>query len=119
MQDLTSQTHEYDMFLQGFSWDPSGSQGTMFRCDSYNGGFNDMKYCNPEWDTLDDAQLRELDREKRRDLLIQQSQIVWDELPIGIFRFGVDRAGYSTRLHNFHPNGYGEYWSLPFVWVEN
>ena len=64
----------------------------MFRCDSYDGGFNDMKYCNPECDALDELQLRELDREKRRELLIQQSQIVWDDLPVGIFRFGVDRG---------------------------
>jgi peptide/nickel transport system substrate-binding protein len=119
MLDLTSTTHDFDAELQGFSWDPSGNQGALYRCDAYNGGFNDIKYCNPEYDKLDDQQLRELDREKRRQLLIEQSKIVWSDLPVLIYRFGVDRPGSSVRLHNFFPtaNG-GAYWSIPFVWVE-
>jgi peptide/nickel transport system substrate-binding protein len=119
MLDLTSQTHEFDAVLQGFGWDASLNQGALFRCDSYNGGFNDIKYCNEEYDALDELQLRELDREKRRQLLIEQSQIVWNDLPVLIFRIGVERPGYSERLHNFFPNGMGGvYWSLPWVWIE-
>jgi len=119
MQDVTDKTHDFDALLQGFVWDPSGSQGALFRCDSYQGGFNNLKYCNEEFDTLDDQQLRELDREKRRELLIEQSKIVWNDLPVLIYRFGVERPGSSVRLHNFFPTGNGGvYWSLPFVWVE-
>jgi peptide/nickel transport system substrate-binding protein len=119
MLDLTSQTHEFDAVLQGFGWDPSLNQGALFRCDSYNGGFNDIKYCNEAYDALDEQQLRELDREKRRELLIEQSQIIWDDLPILIYRIGVERPGYSERLRNFFPNGMGGvYWSLPWVWLE-
>jgi peptide/nickel transport system substrate-binding protein len=119
MLDLTSTTHDFDAELQGFVWDPSGNQGALYRCDAYNGGFNDIKYCNPEYDKLDDQQLRELDREKRRQLLIEQSKIVWSDLPVLIYRFGVDRPGSTVRLHNYFPtaNG-GPYWSIPFVWVE-
>src|SRR5918993_269953 len=119
MQDVTDKTHDFQAILQGFGWDPSGSQGTLFRCDAYEGGFNNLKYCNEEFDRLDDLQLRELDREKRRELLIQQSNIVWNDLPVLIYRFGVERPGFSTRLHNFFPTGNGGvYWSTPFVWVE-
>jgi hypothetical protein len=52
-------------------------------------------------------------------LLIEQSKIVWSDLPVLIYRFGVDRPGSTTRLHNYFPtaNG-GAYWSIPFVWVE-
>jgi peptide/nickel transport system substrate-binding protein len=118
MQDVTDNTHDFDALMQAFVWDPAGSQGSLFRCDSYDGGFNVIKYCNEEWDRLDDLQLRELDREKRRDLLIQQSQIVWEDLPVLIFRFGVERPGYTDRLRNFFPTGNGGvYWSLPFVWI--
>jgi len=120
MQEVTDGTHDFQMFLQGFGWDPSGNQGTVFRCDAYKGGFNSSKYCNPEYDRLDDQQLRELDRAKRRELLIEQSKIVWNDLPVGIYRMGVERPGYSDRLHNFFPSGNGGvYWSIPFVWVEN
>ena len=119
MQDVTDKTHDFQALLQGFGWDPSANQGALFRCDSYDGGFNNIKYCNEEFDKLDDQQLRELDREKRRELLIEQSQIVWNDLPVLIYRFGVERPGFSTRLHNFFPTGNGGvYWSLPFVWVE-
>jgi peptide/nickel transport system substrate-binding protein len=119
MQDVTDKTHDFQALLQGFGWDPSGNQGALFRCDSYEGGFNNLKYCNEEFDRLDDQQLRELDREKRRELLIEQSKIVWNDLPVLIYRFGVERPGFSVRLHNFFPTGNGGvYWSLPFVWVE-
>jgi peptide/nickel transport system substrate-binding protein len=118
MQDVTDNTHDFDALLQGFVWDPAGSQGSLFRCDAYDGGFNVIKYCNEEFDRLDDLQLRELDREKRRELLIQQSQIVWEDLPVLIYRFGVERPGYTDRLRNFFPTGNGGvYWSLPFVWI--
>jgi peptide/nickel transport system substrate-binding protein len=118
MLDLTSQTHEFDAVLQGFSWDAGLNQGALFRCDAYEGGFNDIRYCNEEYDALDDQQLREFDREKRRQLLIEQSKIIWNDLPVLIYRIGVERPGYSDRLHNFFPNGMGGvYWSLPFTWI--
>jgi len=118
MQEITQTTHDFQAIFQGFSWTPDGSQSFFFRCDAYDGGFNQLRYCNPEWDRLDDLQLRELDREARRELLIQQSQIVWRDLPILIYRFGVERPAFSDRLRNFFPssNG-GVYWSLPYVWV--
>ena len=119
MQDVTDKTHDFQALLQGFSWDPSANQGSLFRCDAYEGGFNNLKYCNEEFDKLDDQQLRELDRDKRRELLIEQSNIVWHDLPVLIYRFGVERPGFSARLHNFFPTGNGGvYWSLPFAWVE-
>ncbi len=119
MQDVTDNTHDFDALLQSFVWDPAANQGALFRCDSYTGGFNNLKYCNEEFDALDDQQLRELDREKRRELLIEQSNIVWNDLPVLIYRFGVERPGYTDRLHNYFPTGNGgPYWSLPFVWVE-
>jgi peptide/nickel transport system substrate-binding protein len=119
MQDVTANTHDFQAIQQGFVWDPSGNQGALFRCDSYEGGFNDLRYCNEEFDRLDDLQLRELDREKRRELLIEQSNIVWNDLPVLIYRFGVERPGFTERLHNMFPTGNGGvYWSLPFIWVD-
>ena len=89
----------------------------MFATDSYRNAFNFMKYSNPEFDALEEQQLRELDPEKRRQLLIRQSQIIWEDQPVGIFRFGTDRVGFSERIRNYFPNGYGQYWSLPWVWI--
>ena len=56
----------------------------MFGCDQYQVGFNDMKYCNPELDEINDQAKRTFDEEARRELLIQASNIVNDEQPVGV-----------------------------------
>ena len=115
--EIITQTFDYEVALLGFSWTPDGGQGAMFATDSYRNAFNFMKYSNPEYDALEEQQLRELDREKRRQLLIQQSQIAWDDQPVGIYRFGNNRVGYSSRLRNFFPNPFGTYWSFNWTWL--
>jgi len=116
LDDLES--HSFQMALLALPLSSDGSQTINYSCSAYDNGFNFMKFCNQEWDSLDDQQRREFDPAKRRELLIQQSQIVWDQQPVGVIRFGVARTGYNTRLQNFYPNGYGFLWSLPFVWVQ-
>lgn len=103
----------------GFGWDATGNQGSMYRCDAAPlAGFNDMRYCNPEYDRLDDQQLRELDEAKRIELLIQLSNIINDDQANSILTFGKSVVGSQPRLHNFMPNGFGTFWSIPYVWVE-
>lgn len=110
--------HDFDMYLIAPGLSPDGDQGIYFSCDAYRNGFNFGRYCNEQWEQLDAAQQREFDQAKRTELLIQQSQIVWDEQPVGPIRFGIARTGYNTRIHNFYPNGYGFLWSLPYLWVD-
>ncbi|MGH2561959.1 MAG: ABC transporter substrate-binding protein [Thermomicrobiales bacterium] len=112
------EAHDFEMTLLAVNLTPDGSQGPIFSCDAYRNGLNFMNYCNPVWDALDEQQKRQFDPARRVDLLVQQSQIVWEDQPVGVIRFGVARTGYNTRLHNFYPNGYGFLWSLPYVWVE-
>lgn len=79
-----------------------------------------MKYSNPEYDRLDDVQRREWDPEERNALLLEASQVVWEDLPVGVLYFVDGTAGWSTRVHNFVPTEFGGFfWSLPFVWVES
>ncbi|MBA2246506.1 MAG: hypothetical protein H0W23_00135 [Chloroflexia bacterium] len=105
--------------LIGFSWDVTGGQGDMYRCDAVPlAGFNDMRYCNEEYDRLDDLQQRELDPDKRVDILIEQSNIINDEQANSVLVFAKNVVGSQPRLHNFFPNGYGTFWSIPYVWVE-
>jgi peptide/nickel transport system substrate-binding protein len=110
--------HDFDMFLNSYDLVPDGDQSILFACDSYRTGFNFGAYCNPEWDALNEQQKREFDPVKRTELLVQQSQIIWEDQAVGPLRFGIPRTGYNTRVHNFHPNGYGFLWSLPYVWVD-
>jgi len=110
---------DFDAVLWGFSWNPDGGQGAMFRCDSAPpNGFNSMRYCNPEFDAIDDKQQRELDPEKRKELLIEAANIVNNDAAAGILIFRQNLDAYATRVHNFYPTGYGFVWSLPYVFVD-
>ncbi len=112
-------TCEFEMVLHGISWGVNGSQGELFRCDAVPpDGSNTMHYCNPRYDELDALQMAELDVEKRIDLLIEQSNIVNDEVAAGILLFHTDVLGSRATLHNFLPNGYGAFWSIPWWWTE-
>jgi ABC-type transport system substrate-binding protein len=112
------ETRDYDMALLAVTTSPDGSQTSLFSCDAISSGLNFGSYCSEEWDTLDAAQRREFDADARNELLIQQSQLIWEDQPIGVLRFGVARTGYTTTLRNFYPNGYGFLWSLLWVWID-
>jgi peptide/nickel transport system substrate-binding protein len=109
----------FDALLLNFIWFVDGDQGSLFRCDATPpNGFNQVGYCNPEFDRLNDEQLLELDVERRDQLLLEQSNIANDEVAIGMLFFDQAVVASQPRLHNFKPNGYGILASLPFVWVE-
>ncbi len=110
---------DFDLSLIAINLTPDGGQGILFTCDAATTGFNFGSYCNPDYDVLEEQQLREFNPAARAAIQIEQSQIVWTDLPIGPIRFGVARTGYSTSIQNFFPNGYGFLWSLPFVWVDS
>lgn len=110
---------DFGLVLWGFSWSPDGGQGIMFRCDSFApNGFNAMRYCNPQYDELDDQMLRTLDDEARRELQIQLSNIANDDAAAGILIFRQEMTGYSTRVRNFFPTGFSFISTIPYVWVE-
>jgi peptide/nickel transport system substrate-binding protein len=114
-----TETHDFDAALLGFNWVADPDQKAMFACDQYDGGFNAGRYCNEEYDDLAHEADRELDAERRLELLIEASNIVWNDLPIGIYRFGEDTSSFTARLHNFHPNDYTyQVWAMPWVWLE-
>ncbi len=112
-------TYDYDIALLGFNWDYSGDQTAMFGTTSYGGGFNFMRYSNPEYDELAAASNVEQDDAARRDLLIQASNIVNNDLPVGILNFRQDRfAINSERVENYHANAYGGYlWSVQYATI--
>jgi peptide/nickel transport system substrate-binding protein len=117
----TQDTHDFQIMNLAFSWTPPfWDQGAMFNTASYEGGFNHMKYSNPEFDRLDEEQLRELDPEKRREILIEQANIVNEDLPVGVLLFRDNRVGYSDRLRNYVArNVIGRYyWGLGYVYIE-
>jgi peptide/nickel transport system substrate-binding protein len=114
--DAITVDHAFDIALLGFSWDASFVQDAMFGCAQYEGGFNVMRYCNEALDELNARVKRELDDEVRRDLLIEATNIVNEDLPVTVLHFNNTNVGYSDRLQNFHPTTWGTDFS--YVWIE-
>jgi peptide/nickel transport system substrate-binding protein len=103
---------EMVLYAQGLGVDPS--QGWFFAT-----GANFFGYSNPEFDRLEAEQRRTLDPAQRIELIVKQSKIVWDELPIGILTFDGQTVGHTERLRNIFPNTYGGiFWSAPFWYLE-
>ena len=112
------QSGDFEVALTSIYPSVDGNQTFLFSCEAGSTGFNFSRYCSEEWDKLDAEQREEFDANKRTELLIEQSALIWQDQPVGPLRFGVGRTGYTTRLQNFYPNSFGTLWSLPYVWIE-
>lgn len=104
--------------MLGFEFGIDGNQGGMYRADAVPpAGFNFMGYANPAYDELDDRQLAEIDAEKRRALLIEQSNILAADLPNGPLVFGKGVSAALPRVHNYFSAQYSSLWSIPWIWL--
>lgn len=104
---------EYHTALTGITLNTTGNQGILFRCDStYPSGYNEVAYCNPRYDELDDMQRQELDPDARRALLIEQANIIAKEVPVATLVFAKGVTASNPRLHNYFPSGYSSLWSI-------
>ncbi|MDQ2683180.1 MAG: ABC transporter substrate-binding protein [Chloroflexota bacterium] len=115
--EATTTNPTFEMALYGFGWDSTFIQDVMFACDMYQIGFNDMKYCNPELDALGEQIKVTVDQDQRRALMIQYSNIVNEEQPVGIINFSVQIAAWNNRVHNYFPNAWGGL-GVTYIWIE-
>jgi len=72
---------DFDIMIWGWSWgpDPNDPLGVM-RTDQIPTGSSETGYANPEFDALYDQQAVELDREKRRAIVYQMQEIVFNDV---------------------------------------
>lgn len=106
--------NDFQLSLLGITWTEE-DQGTFYRTGV---GFNLSHYSNPEYDKLNDEQLTELDDKKRMDLIIEQSNILNDDVALGVMYFSKAATASNPRLHNLRPNAYGSTWSIGYVWAD-
>ena len=114
--EATTTDPSYEIAFYGFSWDATFIQDAMFGGDQYQVGFNDMMYCNPEVDALNDQAKRTFDEAERRELLIEAANIVNDEQPVAVLYFDRGLVAYSDRLQNYFPSTWGS--DLTQVWIQ-
>jgi ABC-type transport system substrate-binding protein len=117
LTEATTTNPTFEMMLAGFNWDSTFFQDVMFACDMHQAGFNFMKYCNPELDVIGEQIHVTLDLAERVPLMIEYSNIVNDEQPVGIIWFGVSNAAFATRIHNSFPGPWGGP-GIEYLWLE-
>lgn len=114
--EATTTNLDWDVALYGFQWDASFLQDIMFGCDQYQVGFNDMKYCNPKEDELNDQAKLTFDEDARRELLIAASNIINDEQPITVMHFSQGHLAFISALQNYFPSTWGNDWTQ--LWIQ-
>jgi peptide/nickel transport system substrate-binding protein len=115
--DIITGDRNFDMAYLLFNWDATFIQDAMFGCDQVPpGGFNFASYCNEGLDELFAESKRTFDEDARREMLIEASNIVNEELPIAVLHFGEAIAGYRAALQNFEPSTWGI--DLGYVWIQ-
>ncbi|MGI8963656.1 MAG: ABC transporter substrate-binding protein [Thermomicrobiales bacterium] len=110
---------DFELLLIGFVWS-NDDMGLLYRCDALPpNGFNAARICDPEFDRLNDESQFELDPDRRRELLIEQSNVANDNAHLGLLYF--TKTVYATQPHiqNFFANSYLGVWSLPRLWIED
>ncbi len=81
------------------------------------GPMNNPGYANPEFDALLDAANRELDPERRADLLAKAEAVMLEDLPIIPIYFYVDRHMVKPYLKGFQGNIMGRYLTR-WMWID-
>ena len=111
--------NDYQLAIFGISWTDE-DQGILYRSDAWpdKGGFNVSRYSNPEFDKLNDEQLKEFDVDKRMAIIEESNNILNDDVAIGLMYFNKGAVGFQKRVQNYVPNAFGAFWQLPFAWIK-
>jgi oligopeptide transport system substrate-binding protein len=100
---------DFDVARYGWIGDYSDPNNFLFLLKSDNKGFNYGKYNNPEFDKLLDNAARELDLNKRADLMKQAEAILMRDMPwIPIMYYGKSNL-ISPKIKGFVMNTRGVY----------
>jgi len=110
--------HDFEMALLGFSWGVDPDQTSMWACNQYGTGFNDVKYCNPQVDKLLADGLATTDHAKRKAIYTQMENILMDDLPMVVLDFPKTVAAVNKRVHNLFPNAVNTSFNAYQWWVD-
>ncbi len=114
-----TETYDFEVVLIGFSWSATPDQSTMWKCDSYGGGFNFVKYCNPEVDTLLDEALSEPDQDTRVQIYTDFQNVLLPDIPIAVMDFPQGISGVNNRVQNLYPSSVNARFNTETWWIES
>jgi peptide/nickel transport system substrate-binding protein len=114
------QQGNYQLSVLAVTWTNMGDQGAIHGTAGIPpNGFNIVRWSNEEYDALQAQQLVELDPDKRREILIEMSNIFNDAAPEILLYFTKGLAASQPRVQNFYPNGNTLLnWTLQWMWID-
>lgn len=97
-------TGEWDVYVWDWCPDPDPDfMLSVFTTDQCL-GWSDGCYSNPEYDALYKAQQGALDRNERRDIIVEMQETIARELPVMVLNYWSDLSAYrSDRWTGFEP----------------
>ncbi|WP_459917660.1 ABC transporter substrate-binding protein [Desulfocicer niacini] len=119
--DKVKGKHDFDAFVLGYgklNLDPDYVRTFFYSKNDKPRGWNMSGYKNPVFDTLADAQRLEMDKDKRRALLLEMQQILLDDLPyIPLYNPDMLEVSSRKRFDGWVESleGIGNLWSLCMV----
>ena len=86
----------YDIYMWGWVGDPDPNSLLNFFRSEEIGGSSDSYYNNPKYDELFLAQRAEADEAKRKEILAEMQNLVYDEAPYHILYYDAELHAYRT-----------------------
>ncbi|MBA2381527.1 MAG: ABC transporter substrate-binding protein [Chloroflexi bacterium] len=87
---------DYDIYMWGWVGDPDPTSLLKFFQTSEIGSSSDSYYANPHYDELFKQQRAESDPEKRKAILAEMQNLVYDEAPYHILYYDAELHAYRT-----------------------
>ena len=87
---------QFDMFIWGWVGDPDPNSLLKFFLADEIGVSSDSFYENPKYDELYDAQRKESDEGKRKQLLTEMQELIYADAPYHILYYDSDLDAYRT-----------------------
>jgi peptide/nickel transport system substrate-binding protein len=87
---------DYDIYMWGWVGDPDPNSLLVFFQTSEIGSSSDSYYSNPDYDEMYTQQRQESDPEKRKQILADMQNLVYDEAPYIILYYDAELHAYRT-----------------------
>ena len=119
--DTVKGKHEFDAFVLGYgklNLDPDYLRAFFYSKNDKPRGWNMSGYHNPEFDRIADIQRTLIDREKRKEIILQMQEILLEDIPyLPLYNPHIIEAVFNERFKGWvaKVDGIGNMWSLCVV----
>jgi peptide/nickel transport system substrate-binding protein len=87
---------DFDLCIWGWYNSIDPGQSVSYFCTDQINGWSDSAYSNPEYDKLYNEQLHAIDPVKRKAILDQMQQIIYEQSPYLLLTYANDTEGWNT-----------------------